>query len=112
MFGQVLFILHILICLLLIMLVLVQQGKGATAGSSFGGGVSQTVFGSQGSGNFLFKLTTLLAVLFFANSLCLVYLVAKSSGVADLLNAPLVAPADPIQPAIDAGTQPSVPVDQ
>ncbi len=70
---QILLVAHMLICVFLVMLVLVQQGKGATMGASFGSGASQTVFGSQGSGSFLFKLTALFAALFFATSLALGY---------------------------------------
>ncbi len=70
---QLLLVAHMLICIFLVMLVLVQQGKGATIGASFGSGASQTVFGSQGSGSFLFKLTILFSVLFFATSLGLGY---------------------------------------
>lgn len=70
---QLLLVAHILICIFLVMLVLVQQGKGASMGASFGAGASQTVFGSQGTGGFLFKLTALFATLFFATSLTLGY---------------------------------------
>ncbi len=68
----VLLSLHVLFAIAIIALVLLQQGKGADAGAAFGGGggsASQTVFGSQGSGNFLTKSTSTLAILFFATSL-------------------------------------------
>ncbi|MEY8205976.1 MAG: preprotein translocase subunit SecG, partial [Bermanella sp.] len=51
-------IVHIVIAVGIIALVLIQQGKGAEAGASFGGGASQTVFGSAGSGNFLTRATS------------------------------------------------------
>ncbi|EKD74925.1 MAG: hypothetical protein ACD_44C00291G0001 [uncultured bacterium] len=70
---QVFIILHIFICISLLVLILIQQGKGADAGASFGG-ASQTLFGAQGSGNFLTKLTSVLAALFFLNCLFLGYL--------------------------------------
>jgi len=73
---QLLLILHVLIAGFLIILVLLQQGKGADAGASFGGGASQTVFGSQGSGSFMLKFTSIIAVLFFITSLGLGYIVA------------------------------------
>ncbi|MEM7539977.1 MAG: preprotein translocase subunit SecG [Pseudomonadota bacterium] len=63
--------LHIVVGLLLIGLILLQQGAGATAGVSFGGGSSQTVFGARGSGSFLTRATTVLAIIFLANSLVL-----------------------------------------
>lgn len=66
-------IFHIVVAIGIIGLVLIQQGKGAEAGASFGGGASQTVFGSAGSGNFLTRSTSLLAVVFFATSFSLAY---------------------------------------
>jgi len=63
-------VLHIVVALIIIGLVLIQQGKGADAGASFGGGASQTVFGSAGSGNFLTRSTSLLAVVFFCHQFC------------------------------------------
>lgn len=70
---QIFLIIHVVICLGLISLVLVQHGKGAEMGASFGG-ASQTLFGAQGSGNFLTKSTSILAALFFLNCLFLGYL--------------------------------------
>jgi preprotein translocase subunit SecG len=76
----VLLIIHVIIGAAVIGLVLLQQGKGADAGASFGGGASQTVFGSAGAGGFLVKLTAGLAALFFATSLGLA-MVAKQKAV-------------------------------
>ncbi|MFT6261017.1 MAG: preprotein translocase subunit SecG [Bermanella sp.] len=64
---------HIVVAIVIIGLVLIQQGKGADAGASFGGGASQTVFGSEGSGNFLTRSTSVLAVAFFLTSFSLAY---------------------------------------
>ena len=66
-------ILHILTSLSLIAIVLLQHGKGADMGATFGGGASQTVFGSRGAGNFLTKLTAGAAILFMVTSLTLSY---------------------------------------
>ncbi|MEE2820741.1 MAG: preprotein translocase subunit SecG [Pseudomonadota bacterium] len=77
----ILLIVHVLIGASVIGLVLIQQGKGADAGASFGGGASQTVFGSAGAGSFLVKLTAGLAALFFATSLALA-VIAKQKAVA------------------------------
>jgi preprotein translocase subunit SecG len=66
-------LLHVLACIGLIMIVLLQRGKGADLGAAFGGS-SQTVFGSQGAGGFLTKMTTAVAVLFMFTSLGLAYL--------------------------------------
>jgi len=68
---QLVLIFHILFAIILICLVLLQQGQGASTGSSFGAGASQTVFGSRGSGSFLLKFTFCLAILFLATSLVL-----------------------------------------
>ena len=57
-------VVHVVIAVSLVGLVLIQQGKGADAGAAFGGGASQTVFGSQGSGSFLTRMTTFMAVIF------------------------------------------------
>ena len=62
-------VVHVLAALGLIGLVLIQHGKGADAGASFGGGGSQTVFGSAGSANFLTRATAMLAVVFFITSM-------------------------------------------
>ena len=80
MLYNILLIIQILVALGIIGLVLIQHGKGADAGAAFGGGASGTVFGSKGSGNFLTKLTTGLAVVFFSNSLMLAWLVANPGG--------------------------------
>jgi len=69
-----LFVLQVVVAVALIGFVLIQHGKGADAGAAFGSGSSSTVFGSQGSGSFLTKATTFLAILFLANSLLLAYL--------------------------------------
>ena len=69
----VLLVVQVLSAIGLIGLVLIQQGKGADMGASFGAGASQTVFGSSGSGNFLTRTTSIFAVVFFVTSLGLAY---------------------------------------
>ena len=59
-----LLVLHVMVCVVLITVVLLQRGKGAEIGAVFGGGASSTVFGSRGAGNFLSRLTTGAAVTF------------------------------------------------
>ena len=66
--STVLIIVHVIVALFLILIVLLQTGKGAAMGSAFGG-ASQTMFGSSGAGNFLSKMTTVAAVLFMLTSL-------------------------------------------
>jgi preprotein translocase subunit SecG len=75
--------LHILICLGIIALILLQQGKGAEMGASFGSGGSQTLFGSTGSGNLLSHVTAVLATIFFVSSFGLSVL-AKNKSAANL----------------------------
>jgi len=86
MLYQVLIIVYVLIALALIGLVLIQQGKGADMGASFGAGSSATVFGSGGSGNFLTSATTYLAVGFFVISLILGNLTANRTKAVDEWN--------------------------
>jgi preprotein translocase subunit SecG len=73
MLETVVVVLHLLGALGVVALVLLQQGKGADAGASFGAGASNTVFGGQGSSTFLSKLTAILAACFFITSLGLGY---------------------------------------
>lgn len=74
-------ILHILICFFLILVVLLQQGKGGGLGGAFGG-AGQQVFGGRGAGNFMTRLTWVSAALFIVTSVSLAYL--ASSGDRDL----------------------------
>ena len=76
-------VLHVMVCLVLVIVVLLQHGKGADIGAVFGGGASSTVFGSRGAGNFLTKLTTASALIFMVTSLSLAYL-ANTSGTSEI----------------------------
>ena len=69
MLYQILLIVYLVVALVLIGFILLQQGKGADAGASFGGGASGTVFGAAGAGNFLSRTTAILATAFFVISL-------------------------------------------
>lgn len=73
MLETVVVVFHLLAALAVVVLVLLQQGKGAEAGASFGAGASNTVFGSQGSATFLSKVTAILAATFFLTALGLGY---------------------------------------
>ena len=66
-------VLHVMVCVFLVVVVLLQRGKGAEIGAVFGGGSGSTIFGSRGAGNFLTKLTTGAAVVFMVTSLSLAY---------------------------------------
>ncbi|EIC22902.1 preprotein translocase subunit SecG [Thiorhodovibrio frisius] len=83
----VLTILHLLLAIGLIALVLIQHGKGADAGAAFGSGASATVFGAQGSGNFLSRSTAILATAFFLTSIALAYYATKVEEPAGLMDA-------------------------
>ena len=100
---EVLLVAYLIVALLLIGFVLIQQGKGADMGASFGSGGSNTVFGSSGSGNFMSRTTAVLAGLFFFISLTLGALTANKENAEDewenlevpaVVEAPVQTPAD------------------
>jgi preprotein translocase subunit SecG len=72
-------VLHIMACVVLVAVVLLQRGKGSDIGAALGGGGSNTVFGSRGAGSFLTKLTTACAVTFMVTSLSLSYITTQDS---------------------------------
>lgn len=109
MLYQVLIVIYLIIALALIGLVLIQQGKGADMGASFGAGSSATIFGSSGSGNFLTKTTTWLAIGFFTISLVLGNLTANRVKATDEWNN-LEAPAAAEVPVSAEPTNSDVPV--
>ncbi len=82
-------VLHVVVAVAIVGLVLLQQGKGADAGASFGAGASQTVFGSSGSGSFLVQATTVAAVLFYVTSLALAIFARGQSQLADPTGLPI-----------------------
>jgi len=102
-------VIHVLACLFLIVVVLLQTGKGADMGAVFGGG-SQTLFGSSGAGNFLTKLTTGTAIAFMLTSLVLTYNASRAPS-SDLLNRlpAAEAPAAPPPEAPAAAPKPAAP---
>lgn len=72
--NSILLIVQVLLSISLIVLILMQHGKGADAGAAFGSGASASVFGARGSGNFMTKSTAILAALFFIVCISLAYL--------------------------------------
>jgi preprotein translocase subunit SecG len=84
-------VVHVLASLAIIGLILIQQGKGAEAGSGFGGGASGTVFGGSGAGNFLTKTTTWIAIGFFLTSFGLAYFAKEKSEELRTLGIPAAA---------------------
>ncbi len=108
--------LHVLACLFLIGVVLLQQGKGQDLASAFGGGGTQTAFGPRGSANVLSRATTILAAVFMCTSLALSIIRPGSRSVLDKIPTtapspvatavPLVVPST-TAPAAPAASQPA-----
>jgi len=80
---NLIFAIHLVTAVISVGLILIQQGKGAEAGASFGAGASQTMFGSSGSWNFFSKLTAVFATVFFITSFTLAILARDSAGIDD-----------------------------
>jgi preprotein translocase subunit SecG len=104
--------LHIVACLFLIAVVLLQQGKGQDLASAFGGGGTQTAFGPRGSATVLSRATTILAGVFMVTSLGLSIVRPRSSGILDQVPAAASTPAPaattaPIAPATSAPAVPA-----
>lgn len=101
MVETILLVVHLLVAIGMVALVLIQHGKGADAGAAFGagaaGGVSGSVFGAKGSGNFMSRTTGVLATVFFITSLSLAYLAQNTTSQTESL-------LDRVQdsPAVDA----------
>jgi preprotein translocase subunit SecG len=102
-------IVHVLAAIGITGLVLLQQGKGADMGASFGSGASQTLFGSVGSSNALTKSTAWLAVIFFATSLGLA-LIAKQRASQGVTESALIENRDQIETLIDTAPAGDLPV--
>ncbi len=94
--------LHIIVCIALIIIVLLQAGKGADAGASFGGGASQTVFGASGGRTFMSKMTTSAAFVFMLTSLSLTYFYGKPGTDSVMPDQVQVVQPQAQQPAADA----------
>ncbi|MGP0564744.1 MULTISPECIES: preprotein translocase subunit SecG [unclassified Nitrospina] len=92
-------VLHIVAAVFLILVVLLQSGKGAAMGAVFGSGSSQTMFGSSGAGNFLTKLTTVAAIVFMITSLSLATVLSskKQDSVINEVEETTTIPTQPAQ---------------
>ncbi|WP_396588813.1 preprotein translocase subunit SecG [Bermanella sp. R86510] len=100
--DNIILIFHIVVAIAIIVLVLIQRGKGAEAGASFGGGASQTVFGSAGTGNFLTRSTSILAVVFFATSFSLAYFAKQQADGLATKGLPTMQEVEEVQqPAVE-----------
>lgn len=127
MLETVVVVFHLLGAIGVVALVLLQQGKGADVGASFGSGASATVFGSQGSSTFLSRVTAILAATFFMTSLGLAYVAKEKAdnlaqvGLPDpaVLEVQQATPAvedvpvlDATKPAVEAADVPQAPAQQ
>ncbi len=102
----VLVVLHVVICILLVVTVLLQFGKGAEMGAIMGGGASQAIFSSSAKGNFLTKLTTILAIGFMVNSIVLTTMKSRDSKKSLFDNeAPVAAPLNSDVQALNLNAQ-------
>ncbi|WP_257254773.1 MULTISPECIES: preprotein translocase subunit SecG [unclassified Endozoicomonas] len=98
-------IVHVLASAAVIGLILLQQGKGAEAGASFGSGASQTVFGSQGTGNFMSRTTAILATVFFVTSFALAMVARQKADSISDAGVPTVV----VEESVPAGDAPIAP---
>ncbi|MBI4963588.1 MAG: preprotein translocase subunit SecG [Desulfomonile tiedjei] len=103
MFTFFILVIHIMVCIALILIILLQSGKGADIGAVFGGGSSQTVFGSSGAAPFLSRVTIVAAVVFMITSIILTYF----SGRGMVLEKSVVTEQSaPVTPGGEGGTVP------
>ncbi|MEE4356965.1 MAG: preprotein translocase subunit SecG, partial [Desulfococcaceae bacterium] len=108
--SSILVTLHIIVCTALIMIVLLQTGKGSDMGAAFGGGGSQTLFGSTGASTFLSKATTVAAIVFMLTCLSLAYISGNKGGSSIMPDSAPPAPSAEEKPA-DAVPADAVPAD-
>lgn len=96
-------VIHVIVCVTLVLMILLQSGKGADIGAVFGGGSSTTVFGAAGAATFLSKVTIVAAITFMCTSIILTYFSGKSAKVQESL----ITQEQPVAP----GAQPAAPVE-
>ena len=104
-------VVHVLVALGIIALVLIQHGKGADMGASFGGGSSGSLFGATGSANFLSRFTAILATIFFLTSLGLAYLATnkpRETGVMGGVDSVVVPQEGAAKPQAESVNQPAL----
>ena len=104
----ILIVVHVLVCIALIMIVLLQTGKGADMGAAFGGGSSNTLFGSTGASTFLSKATTGVAIVFMLTCLSLAWISGNRTGESIMEGTP--APVE--QPAAEQTPPPAAPASE
>ncbi len=105
MLSNILLVLHLIVAVAIVILVLLQQGKGSDMGAAFGGGSSQSLFGARGSANFLSRTTAVLVTVFFLSSLTLAFIYTNRSAPTSITGGASVTGA--IQPADEVPPEPS-----
>ena len=105
---SILIIVQLVAALGVIVLVLLQQGKGADMGAAFGSGSSGSIFGASGSSNFLSRTTAILAAIFFVSTLGITFIGANKAKDAGVLSAPSAAAPKDAPAAAPAAPQESV----
>ena len=94
-------IVHLLTAIGIIALILIQRGKGAEMGASFGAGASQTLFGAAGSGNFFSRMTAILATVFFITSMSLAVIAKQNTSIDDDIPLPALEEVDAEIPTLE-----------
>lgn len=103
-------VLNLISAVAVIVLVLMQHGKGADMGATFGGGASSSgLFGSSGSANFLSRTTAICAVIFFTTCMGLVYLSVPKPASLGVMSAPVEAPVSGVVPPVEKAKQGQIP---
>ena len=90
MIANLLLVIHLIIAVTIVVLVLLQQGKGADMGAAFGGGSSQSLFGARGSANFLSRATSFLVATFFTTGLVLAFLYTRQGEDRSILEGSII----------------------
>lgn len=106
MFTNFLLVVHLIVAVVIVGLVLLQQGKGADAGAAFGGGgSSQSLFGATGAANFMSRTTSIMVTTFFITSLGLAYLYTKQASPTSVIEGSIMQQIQPEQvPTVEATT--------
>ncbi len=104
--NSILLIVQVLLSISLVVLILLQHGKGADAGAAFGSGASATIFGARGSGNFLSRSTAIVAILFFIVCLSLAY-VSSNREAPDSVTGSVTSQTPAIEMPLDGDVPPA-----
>lgn len=105
---SILLVIHVIVALVIVGLIMLQQGKGAEMGASFGSGSSQTVFGAAGSGNFFSRMTAVMVTVFFITSFVLAMIAQNRVDVTDAPIPEVSETAEQVEETADEGGIPSL----